>query len=218
MLVYTLFNIQAFIRLIRCDMSTRLVILGFLRGRPLYGYEIKQLIERVMGDWTDIAFGSIYFALKKLAEEGFVEKVGTTQEGGRPSRTVYRITDVGREEFMHLLRGVWDSVEPQAFSFDIGLTLMSALPVDEVKGLLRKRTTHLEHILQYLETHQAEQLADEHVPVSLVSAVFAHHRTHLQAELDWTRDLLQDVDKGVYDAELNWMRGLFEWKEQDGAH
>ncbi len=50
-------------------MSTRLVILGFLRERSLHGYEIKQLIEDRMGDWTSIAFGSIYFALSKLAEE-----------------------------------------------------------------------------------------------------------------------------------------------------
>ena len=63
-------------------MSTRLVILGLLRDRPLYGYEIKHIIEEHMGDWTSIAFGSIYFALNKLAEEDFIEKTGTTQEGG----------------------------------------------------------------------------------------------------------------------------------------
>jgi DNA-binding PadR family transcriptional regulator len=196
-------------------MSTRLVILGFLRGQLLYGYEIKRMIEQIMGDWTNIAFGSIYFALKKLAEEGFVEKVATEQEGGRPSRTVYRITDAGREEFLRLLREVWDSVERQTFAFDIGLSFMSALPIGEVKGYLRKRVTHLEHVLQYLEAHQAEQLADEHVPDRLASAVFEHHRRHLQAELDWTRDLVQSVEQGVYDDEIDWMRGLFEWKEQE---
>jgi DNA-binding PadR family transcriptional regulator len=196
-------------------MSTRLVILGFLRGQPLYGYEIKRMIEQIMGDWTNIAFGSIYFALKKLAEEGFVEKAATEQEGGRPSRTVYRITDAGREEFLRLLREVWDSVERQTFAFDIGLSFMSALPMEEVRGYLRKRVTHLEHVLQYLEAHQAEQLADEHVPDRLASAVFEHHRRHLQAELDWTRDLVQSVEQGVYDDEIDWMRGLFEWKEQE---
>ena len=194
-------------------MSTRLVILGFLRGRPLYGYEIKHMIERIMGDWTNIAFGSIYFALRKLAEEGFIEKVGTEQEGGRPSRTVYQITDAGREEFMRLLRKMWDTVERQTFDFDIGLSFMSSLPIDEVKGYLRKRVTHLEHILQYLEAHQAEELTDtDHVPTHLASTVFDHHRRHLQIELDWTRELLQNVEQGVYDDELDWMQGLFEWK------
>jgi DNA-binding PadR family transcriptional regulator len=197
-------------------LSTRLVILGFLRGRPQYGYEIKQLIEHVMGDWTDIAFGSIYYALGKLADEGFVEKVGTEQEGGRPSRTVYQITDAGREEFMRLLREAWSSVERQTFDFDIALSFMGALPVDEVKGYLRKRVTHLEHVLQYLDAHQSEELADtDHVPTHLATAVFSHHRRHLQAELDWTRELLQNVEQGVYDDEIDWMHGLFDWKGND---
>jgi DNA-binding PadR family transcriptional regulator len=197
-------------------MSTRLVILGFLRGRPQYGYEIKQMIEHVMGDWTNIAFGSIYYALGKLADEGFVEKVGTEQEGGRPSRTIYQITDAGREEFLRLLREVWDDVEQQTFDFDIGLTFMSALSIEEIRGYLQKRVTHLEHILQYLDAHQAEELADEHVPNRLVSAVFDHHRLHLQADLEWTQGLLQNVEQGAYDDELDWMRGLFE-RSEEGA-
>jgi DNA-binding PadR family transcriptional regulator len=156
-------------------------------------------------------------ALRKLAEEGFIEKVGTEQEGGRPSRTVYQITDAGREEFMLLLREVWDDVEQHYFTFDIGLSFMSALPIEEVKGLLRKRVKHLEHIVQYLDAHQAEQLADEHVPSHLATTVFDHHRAHLNAELDWTRDLLAKVEQGVYDAEIGWMRGLLEGMGQEGS-
>ena len=193
-------------------MSTRLVILGFLRGRPQYGYEIKQMIEHVMGDWTDIAFGSIYYALGKLAEEAFVEKVGTEQEGGRPSRTVYQITDSGREEFLRLLREVWDRIEEQTFDVDIGLTFVGALPRDEVQGYLNKRVTHLEHILQYLDTHQAEELEDDHSPPRLVAAVFDHHRVHYKAELDWTRDLLHNLEQGAFDAEIAWMGQVFEGK------
>jgi hypothetical protein len=45
--------------------------------------------------------------------------------------------------------------------------------------------------------------------------VFDHHRAHLNAELDWTRDLLTKVEQGVYDAELDWMRNLLEGMEQD---
>ena len=174
------------------------------------------MIEHIMGVWTDIAFGSIYYALGKLADEGYVEKAGTEQEGGRPSRTVYQITDAGREEFMRLLREVWDNVERQTFDFDIGLSFMSVLPIDEVKEYLGKRIAHLEHVLQYLDTHQAEELADaDHVPAHLASTVFDHHRRHLQAELDWTRELLSNVEEGVYDDELGRMRGLFEGHGDD---
>ena len=108
-------------------------------------------------------------------------------------------------------------MERQTFDFDIGLSFMSALPLDEVKGYLRGRVAHLEHVLQYLGAHQAEELADEHVPNRLASAVFDHSRVHLQAELDWTRDLLQNVEQGAFDGEIEWMQGVFEgdWEAHD---
>lgn len=178
-------------------MSTRLVILGLLRERPLYGYELKQIIEEHMGDWTNIAFGSIYFALGKLAEEGFVTQVATEQEGRRPSRTVYQITDAGRAEFLRLLREVWREIERHYYTIDIGLAFMEALPVEEIKGCLEGRIAQLKGIVQHIGEHQAEQMAQPEVPTT-AAAVFDHGLAHFQAELDWTRNLLVKVEEGVY--------------------
>jgi DNA-binding PadR family transcriptional regulator len=178
-------------------MSTRLVILGFLRERPLYGYEIKHIIEEAMGDWTSIAFGSIYFALDKLTKEGFIEKTATEQEGNRPSRSVYQITEAGQAEFMRLLRKVWGEIERHYFTIDIGLTYMKDLPLDEVKGYLRERITQLEKTIQYVNEHRVEQLARDHVP-RIADAVFDHSIVHFQAELEWTKDLMNKVEQGVY--------------------
>ncbi|MBN1139022.1 MAG: PadR family transcriptional regulator [Anaerolineae bacterium] len=178
-------------------MSTRLVILGLLRERPLYGYELKQIIEEHMGDWTNIAFGSIYFALGKLAEEGFVEQVATEREGRRPSRTVYQITGAGRAEFLRLLRQVLAEVERHYYAIDIGLAFMQALSVEEVKGYLEGRIAQLQGIVQHIAEHQSEQMARPEVP-AVAAAVFDHGLAHFQAELDWTRALLVKVEQGVY--------------------
>jgi DNA-binding PadR family transcriptional regulator len=178
-------------------MSTRLVILGFLRERPLYGYEIKHIIEEAMGDWTSIAFGSIYFALDKLAKEGFIEKTATEQEGNRPSRSVYQITEAGQAEFTRLLRKVWGEIERHYFTIDIGLTYMKDLPLEEVKAYLRERIAQLEKTIQYVNEHRVEQLARDQVP-RIADAVFDHSIVHFQAELEWTKDLLNKVEQGVY--------------------
>lgn len=77
-------------------MSTRLALLGILRERPLHGYEIKRTIEERMGDWTDIKFGSIYFALGTLERDGAIRRLGTEREGKRPSREIYEITAEGQ--------------------------------------------------------------------------------------------------------------------------
>ncbi len=178
-------------------MSTRLVILGLLRERPLYGYELKQVIEEHMGDWTNIAFGSIYYGLDKLDEEGFIEQVAVEQEGRRPSRSVYQITEAGQVEFLRLLREVWGEVERHYYAIDIGLMFMEALSREEVLGYLEGRIAQLEGILHHIAEHREEQLVQPEVP-PLAGMVFEHSLAHFRAELDWTRDLLSKVESGMY--------------------
>jgi DNA-binding PadR family transcriptional regulator len=174
-------------------MTVRLVLLGLLHERPLYGYEIKQIIEEHMGDWTSIAFGSIYFALDKLAEEGFVEKVATEQTGGRPSRSVYQITPAGDEEFLRLLREGWQKVEQQYYEIDICLFFLDRLSITEIKGYLRSRLAYMEASLQHLTAHEKEQFENPFVPPQ-AKAIFSHTRFHLQSEVNWTRDVLAGME------------------------
>lgn len=179
-------------------MSVRLVILGLLRQRPLYGYEIKQIIEEHMGDWTSIAFGSIYFALDKLTEEGFIERAGVEQAGNRPSRSVFQVTETGRQEFLRLLRAGWRTVERQYFDLDLCLFFMGALPREEVKSYLHERIAGIEEVLHHVHAHQEEEMAKEEVP-PLARAIFSHTLAHTRAELEWLRSVLQDFEHGAYD-------------------
>lgn len=176
-------------------MSTRLVILGMLREKPLYGYEIKHIIEEHMGDWTSIAFGSIYFALDKLAQEGMIDKVATEREGRRPSRSIYQITSQGRDEFLRLLRQVWQNIQHLYFDVDIALFFLNALPPDEIKGYLHKKVMHYEKALEYLEQHEKEQMQYEYVP-QVAHDIFRHSKVHMAAELEWTRNLLSRLENG----------------------
>jgi DNA-binding PadR family transcriptional regulator len=178
-------------------MSVRMVILGLLREKPLYGYEIKQIIEEHMGDWTSIAFGSIYFALEKLAAEKFVEKVSEERKGKRPSRCVYQITRAGRTEFLSLLRESWQTFQRQYFGLDICLFFLRDLPAQEVIGYLRQRQAILKEILGHLESHRAEQLMLPDVP-KYAAAIFDHSTLHTQAELAWVNDLLEKMQGGQY--------------------
>jgi DNA-binding PadR family transcriptional regulator len=174
-------------------MSTRLVILGLLRSRPLHGYEIKRVIEEHMGDWTSIAFGSIYFALQKLVEEEAIEILATEKAGGRPSRTVYSITEKGRDEFVTLLRGAWKTFERHSFAVDLGLFFFEGLPANEIHGLLHDRVATLTETLRLFESHRSEVTQDPKVPPQS-EAIFEHASKHLLAELSWTKDVLAAIE------------------------
>src|SRR5690606_27409964 len=56
-----------------CGMSTtRLMILGLVKWmQPVHGYDVRRELESWRVDeWTNIAPGSIYHGLRRLAEEG----------------------------------------------------------------------------------------------------------------------------------------------------
>jgi len=167
-------------------MNVRLVILGLLKQRQLHGYEIKHIIEDHMGDWTSIAFGSIYFAICKLEEKGFIQKETREKSGNRPSRTIYSMTPLGGQEFRRLLIGTWQKTERHYFSFDIALFFADELAHQEIRELLERRLSEMEQDIRHLTAHRDEILSNQHIP-PITELIFDHTYSHLQAEYDWLK-------------------------------
>src|SRR5215210_895261 len=121
--------------------ATRLLILGVVRSRqPIHGYDVRRELESWQAErWANIAYGSIYFALNKMAEEGLVEVVGTGQGGKGPARTTYAITAQGEAEFQQLLREYWWEAKTVIDPFQVALAFIHELPRDEVLAALRHR-------------------------------------------------------------------------------
>lgn len=178
-------------------MSTRLVILGLVKARPLYGYELKHIIEDHMGDWTNIAFGSIYFALKKLTEEALVKEIDVENAGNRPSRRVYEITDSGRAEFNRLLEELWQSRDREYYPLDIGLFFLSEIPEEKRLPLIRGRIAGIEGVFTHLNEHEDQLKSDPNIPPQ-ARAIFSHTRHHLKAELTWLNEVMESVEAGTY--------------------
>ena len=163
-------------------MSVRLLILGLLRRGPLHGYDIKRHLETHMGDWTAIEFGSIYFALRKLTEEGLLVRTGAARQGNRPVRKMYALAPAGEAEFMDLLEQTWRFVPGLYFDFDIALYFQEALPVEQRLAILEARIQELEAILA--------ELGGRPGPVRAIETVIGEHTSaHYRAELEWTRTL-----------------------------
>lgn len=139
-------------------------------------------------DWTSIAFGSIYFALNKLSEEGLIEKIATEQEGNRPSRTVYQITEAGKKEFMQLLQNQWTQAERKYYDFDIALFFQEYLSSGEIVEMLTHKIRGLEKAIRHLESRRKETLTNPEIP-QIAAHIFNHNLVHLNAELEWLKSL-----------------------------
>ena len=77
--------------------SLDLLILKALAGGPLHGYGISSRIQRVSGEALRVGEGSMYPALHRLAQSGFVRSEWRTSETHRRAR-FYSLTAKGRTQ------------------------------------------------------------------------------------------------------------------------
>ena len=73
-----------------------MLILGTLRGEPLHGYAIAQRIEQNSGDLLRAEEGSLYPALHKLEQEGWIRAEWRTSDLARRAK-FYELTRPGRK-------------------------------------------------------------------------------------------------------------------------
>ena len=75
-----------------------LMVLQILEAMgPLHGYGIARRIEQVSGDRLAINYGTVYPALLKLEQEGFVASEWGASEHNRKAK-FYRLTAAGRKQ------------------------------------------------------------------------------------------------------------------------
>ena len=84
-------------------MNVRTLCLAILNFQDATGYEIRKMsMDGKFSHFVDASFGSIYPALNKLENDGFVTFKDEV-EAGKPNRKVYSITDEGRLHFLQSL-------------------------------------------------------------------------------------------------------------------
>ena len=64
---------------------------------PLHGYGIARRIEQTSGDRLALNYGTLYPALVKLEQEGFIAGEWGVSENGRRAR-YYKLTRAGKRE------------------------------------------------------------------------------------------------------------------------
>jgi DNA-binding PadR family transcriptional regulator len=174
------------------------MILGLVRWmQPVHGYDVKRELESWNADeWTTIAPGSIYHALRKLAEEGLLEEVATEQVGARPARTTYRCTDKGEAEFQELVRRYWWEYTQPMDPFLAGFSFLPTLPRVEVAAALRNRARLLRAAA---DTHRFALSTDfmRETKPHHVAWMFELLIARLEVEIGWCERIAARVESGA---------------------
>ncbi len=176
-------------------MLTRLFVLGLVMQRPMSGYAIQVILQLSQTQqWARVLPGSVYHALKKLADEGFVVLQATEQAGNR-SKAIYAITPAGKEEFRKLLKAAW-STPVLHFPAELyaALSFLDDLTREEVVHAIDERIAALERELATWnegETKKAEFIQGPFP--DYLRALFVNGREHMEVDLRFLRYLRETL-------------------------
>jgi len=113
--------------------SIDLIILGFLKKKPMSAYEIVRYIEfKRMKKWVKVGSPTIYQNIKKLAVKNYLSgKI--IKEGERPEKIIYSITKSGEEYHFGLMKRF--SVNPGKLFFDFNALIVNLSLVNKKTAL-----------------------------------------------------------------------------------
>jgi len=174
--------------------SIRLFILGTLSASgPLHGHQIRQQAQADRTEiWTDIRVGSMYGALKRLANEGLVREVRTERVGNRPERTVYEITAEGRRALAAVRGAALRDLVRHDDPFDLALAQSRDIAEEDLDQIVANRLAGLRAHLATLRHHA--ETAEPYVNEA-ERMVLQHLVERAGAEVRWHEELAARVPK-----------------------
>jgi DNA-binding PadR family transcriptional regulator len=182
-----------------------LAVLVLLFEKPMHPYEMA-LTMRARGKEQSIKlrYGSLYTVIAMLVRQGLIVARETSREGRRPERTVYAITDSGEQEMRRWLGDLLERPEKEYLQFEAGLSLMPALPPDEVAVLLRERSAALDIRASALrfQLDQAHQAGLD--PLFTVEG--AYELALLDAERAFVLKIVASIEGGKLGATFGWKK------------
>ncbi len=180
-----------------------LAILELLDERPMHPYEMASTMRaRHQDEFIRLNFGTLYHTVDVLERKGWILPVEREKEGRRPERTIYNLTDAGRETLTRTLGELLRKPTREYPQFVAGLMFMhhlaatdAASHLNERAALLDAEVTKFEHVLAELRKQGLTRLA-------LVE--IEHKIAMLGAERTWVRKLSTEIADG----KLEWKVGI----------
>jgi DNA-binding PadR family transcriptional regulator len=186
-----------------------MAVLSLLHAGPLHPYAMQRLIK-LWGKDQVVNVGqraNLYKTIRRLQEEGLVAVRQTERDQRYPERTVYELTDAGREAAPVWLTGMVATPRNEFPQFPAALSFLMLLGPDGALSALERRADAVAATLAELEA-SLEQYGS--LPrVTLMDDEY--QRVMIAAELAWLRAVIADLKSGA----LTWSEDLFELADAD---
>lgn len=177
-----------------------LTILALLAEQPRHPYEIQRLIRERKKDFARSPQRTLYHAINRLVKAGLIVPAETSREGNRPERTVYQLTDDGRDNFVAWLGELLAQPLPEYPLFTVAISFLAYLPEDTALQALQARVIELDGELAGIDARMSGLGQRLH---RLLLLELEYVRALRQGELAWVQSLIEDIRDGrlTWDAE-----------------
>jgi len=175
------------------SLAHELFVLGELMTGPHHGYLLYEILQRILGPFQRLSWGTLYPLIHRLEQQGFlVSEVGhhpaPFSEGRGPQRKAYRITEKGQERFFALMLEPGEYSRNYSEAFTIKLSKFSLLSSTQQLVILQQRRDYLSALRDYYArgTNQLKAntaLSKEELPYLLQIPDYHIHKC--DAELVW---------------------------------
>lgn len=178
----------------------QVVVLGFLKRQPMYGYQIGQIVEDMkMPIWAGIKLPSIYKALQSLEEKGFIRGEQVT-EGNNPPRTVFHITDDGRKQLRKMVK---DSLmDPRMMPQEWWLVLSftwGAISREDLSQAIELRLERLKNVKDKKKQEMCQKLIDKGELPCIMRHIMGLGRRQHEMEIETLSQLYKDIQSEEFD-------------------
>jgi DNA-binding PadR family transcriptional regulator len=190
-----------------------LAILTMLHEEPMHPYRMQQLIkERGKDEVINVSQrASLYQTINRLVREGLVVPQSVSRDENRPERTVYELTEAGRETMVEWMRQIISTPSPEFPDFPAAMSVLAVLTPKDARQQLERRVAALEPELKRLDGILAQ--------TSFLPKLFLLEMELLRAncatELKWVRSVVEDLRSGKLTWNEKWLRKMAkEFSEQ----
>lgn len=179
-----------------------LAVLELLAERPMHPYEMQLLMrERRMDRVVKLRRGSLYHTVERLDRAGLIAAAETARAGRRPERTVYALTEAGRDALTEDVQGMLRDPAEEYPAFAVALAYMHELTREQARHMLELRVVAVESEIAKFETLLEQLRRIGLARLHMVELEYA--QAMRRAELGFVRRLIQDIES----KNLRWNKG-----------
>ncbi|WP_211747758.1 PadR family transcriptional regulator [Paenibacillus sp. Marseille-Q4541] len=168
-----------------------LFVLGELMDRPMHGYKLHQILSRIIGPTRQVSWGVLYPLIQRLEKDNFIEMSG--KDG---NKKIYRITEAGKEQFLHLMdeNTIYNADAKDVFDIKFAnLHHISSRHQEQIFEEYRQYLCFLQEHYDYgLQMISSNTAISESERRSILRTI--NHRLHfVRSEISWLENQLMEL-------------------------